>query len=75
VQDNKISINQSPWAWGSKTLKAEQHIFEKCLQNKRCSAGCILTRAVLGTSLKKNQRKTIGEDKNFFLKIFISLSL
>jgi len=35
---------------GSKTLKAEGHIFENCLQNKRCSAGCKLTRALPGTS-------------------------
>jgi len=35
---------------GPATLKAEEHIFENCLQNKRCSAGCKLTRAVLGTS-------------------------
>jgi len=33
----------SPLAWGPKTLKAEGHIFENCLQNKRCSAGCKLT--------------------------------
>jgi len=29
-----------------KAVKAEGHIFENCLQNKRCSAGCKLTRAV-----------------------------
>jgi len=25
-----------PWAWGPETLTAEGHIFENCLQNKRC---------------------------------------
>jgi len=44
-------LTPSPiWAWRHKTLKAEEHIFENCLQNKRCSAGCKLTRAVPGTS-------------------------
>jgi len=28
---------------GGKTLQAEGHIFENCLQNKRCSAVCKLT--------------------------------
>jgi len=32
---------------GPETLKAEEHIFENCLQNKR---GCKLTRAEPGTS-------------------------
>jgi len=31
---------------GTETLKAEEHIFETCLQCKRCSAGYKLTRAV-----------------------------
>jgi len=31
------------WAWGPKILKAEGDIFENCLQNKRCPAGCKLT--------------------------------
>jgi len=35
---------------GSKMLRAERHIFENCLQNKRCSAGCKLTQAARGTS-------------------------
>jgi len=35
---------------GPEILKAEGHIFENCLKNKRCSAGCKLTRAALGTS-------------------------
>jgi len=30
---------------GPKTLNAEGHIFENCLQNKRCTVGCKLTRA------------------------------
>jgi len=38
------------WARGPETLKAEEHIFENCLQNKRCSAGCKLTQAAPGTS-------------------------
>jgi len=29
-----------PCAEGARNLKAEGNIFEKCLQNKRCSAGC-----------------------------------
>jgi len=35
---------------GPETRKAEEHIFENCLQNKRGSAGCILTLAVRGLS-------------------------
>jgi len=35
---------------GPETLKAEEHIFENCLQNKRRSAGCKLIRAAPGTS-------------------------
>jgi len=35
---------------GPETLKAEEYIFENCLQNKRCSVGCKLTRAEPGTS-------------------------
>jgi len=31
------------------TIKAEGHIFENCLQNKRCSASCKSTQAVPGT--------------------------
>jgi len=38
------------WVWGPETLQAEGHIFENCLQNKKCSAGCKLTQAVPGTS-------------------------
>jgi len=41
------------WGWGrggGETPKAEGHTFENHLQNKRCSAGCKLTRAVPGTS-------------------------
>jgi len=39
-----------PWSWGPKALRAEGHIFENYYQNKRCSAGCKLTRAAPGTS-------------------------
>jgi len=39
-----------PGTGGPKILKAEGHIFENCLQNKRCPAGCKLTRTALGTS-------------------------
>jgi len=39
---------------GPKTLKAKKHIFENCLQNKRCSAGCKLTQAMPGTSASKS---------------------
>jgi len=35
---------------GPETLKAEEHIFENGLQNKKCSAGCKLTWAAQGTS-------------------------
>jgi len=35
---------------GPKILKAEGHIFENCLQNKRCPVGCKLTHAGSGTS-------------------------
>jgi len=42
----------SPMGWGCwpETLKAEGHIFENRLQNKRCSAGCKLTQTVPVTS-------------------------
>jgi len=36
-----------PGPRGPETLEAEWHIIENCLQNKRCSAGCKLTRAAL----------------------------
>jgi len=39
-----------PGPGGPKILKAEGNIFEKCLQNKRWSAGCKLTWATPGTS-------------------------
>jgi len=29
-------VSSPIWAWGPKTLKAEEQIFEICLQNKRC---------------------------------------
>jgi len=35
---------------GPETLKAEEHIFENCLQSKGCSAGYKLIQAALGTS-------------------------
>jgi len=35
---------------GPETLKAEEHIFKNCLQNKRWSAGCKLIWAEPGTS-------------------------
>jgi len=38
-------LTPSPWAWGG--LK---YIFENSLKNKIRSAGCILTRAMPGTS-------------------------
>jgi len=34
----------SAWAWRPKISKTKGNIFEKRLQNKRCSAGCKLTR-------------------------------
>jgi len=40
----------SPRAWGPKIVKVEGHIFENCLQNKRCLAGYKLTWAAPGTS-------------------------
>jgi len=33
------------------TLYVEEHIFENCLQNKRCLAGCKFICAALGTSV------------------------
>jgi len=42
-----------PEPGGPKILKAEGHIFENCLQNKRCSTGCKLTWAAPGTSASK----------------------
>jgi len=33
---------------GPETLKAEGNIFEKCLQNKKCSAGCKDSFGLLG---------------------------
>jgi len=39
-----------PGPRGPKTIKAEGHIFENGLQNKRYSAGYKSTRAMLGTS-------------------------
>jgi len=46
----------------AQTLKAEGHIFENCLKNKRCSAGCKLTWAALGTSVSilKNHWKRLS---------------
>jgi len=38
------------WPGGPEPLKAEEHIFENFLQNKRCSTGCKSIRAVPGTS-------------------------
>jgi len=35
---------------GPETLKAERHIFENFLKNKRCSAGYKLTQAAPGAS-------------------------
>jgi len=35
---------------GPEILKADEHIFDYCLQNKRCSASCKLTRAAPGIS-------------------------
>jgi len=43
-------LHHPPGSAGPETLKAKGHIFENCLQYKRCSAGCKLTGAVLGTS-------------------------
>jgi len=40
------------------TLKAEEHIFDNFLQNKRCSAGCKLTWAVPGTSAGNKYKQT-----------------
>jgi len=42
-----------PGFGGPKPLKAEGHIFENSLQNKRCSAGCKLTWAAPGISASK----------------------
>jgi len=52
-----LTTSPHPGPGGPKTLKAEGHIFEKCLQNKRFLVGCKLTRAMPGTSarLKINQ--------------------
>jgi len=43
-------LTPPPGPGGPKKLKAEGNIFENCLQSKKCSAGCKLTHAVLGTS-------------------------
>jgi len=52
----KVLVQFRPWAphppvpGGPETLKAEGHIFENCLQNKRCSTGSKLTRLAPDTS-------------------------
>jgi len=52
------------WAWGPETLWAEGHIF---LQNKRCFAGCKLSRAAPGTSasLKIKSIFFLWDEKTF----------
>jgi len=51
----KVLVQFWPWhpplgLGGPETLKAEGSIFENCLKNKRCSAGCKLALAAQGTS-------------------------
>jgi len=38
---------------GPEPLKAEEHIFENCVRNKRCSAGYKLTQAAPGTPVSR----------------------
>jgi len=49
-----------PCAWRPETLKAEGHIFENYLQNKRCSAGCKLIRAEPGISASLSKKLGVG---------------
>jgi len=61
---------------GPETQKSLEHIFENCLQNKRCSAGCKLTRASAMLNIKINEnRANGGRWLNFSPKLSLLITL